>query len=384
MFTHMALPFNYSFAQNPYVRATGDGGTVNLTAVKQVGYFIGVDDPAPDGPQHPPNLTDPRVVEVMAHLDEAFQERPVWTRRSLLNHLGDNVKSWNELKKHLNYAAYQFKGGPWRDSVVPYGVDPRTDPKYRIYQTLMFKLALHKRSQKNQTWQSVRKGQDIGASNKKASQMQDSHIFDGESYHSDGKVWQVCDITDPMLKGLFDNASTRSECDANSGWYHGGLWIKVKGIMKTKLVAIQFDRRIAKEEFDALLAFGDQTPPRTTAANVHLPVPNLHLTKDELAILRGRDRAHNINTGYNARFGNISKASSNAGPSSATAFGNREDEADSNEGESASEAPDDNDEGDYDDIYNEGDYYDQDVDEKRGYEEDEPMDMGHVTYPELD
>src|SRR5688572_18328483 len=40
IFTHMGLPFNYFYSQNPYVRHTEDGDTINLTAVKQVGFFI--------------------------------------------------------------------------------------------------------------------------------------------------------------------------------------------------------------------------------------------------------------------------------------------------------------------------------------------------------
>ncbi|KAG4285224.1 hypothetical protein FPRO06_06484 [Fusarium proliferatum] len=287
MFTHMSLPFNYQYSQNPYVRATEDGGTVNTTAVKQVGYFIGAEDPAPAGPQLEPDMTDPRMVEIMAELEAAFDERPVWTRRSLLNHLGGKLKNWNELKKYLNYAAYQFKGGPWRDGVVPYGIDPRTDPKYRTYQTLMFKLPKQKRAQRGQTWKSLRKVQ-MGPLKEFLEELSESHVFDGDTFHTDGKVWQVCDITDPLLKDLLENAAIRPEWDPSSGWYHGGLWAKVKAIMKTKLVAIQFDRHLTREDFAMTLQAGDETPMRSNQATFHLPLPNLRLTDEELTQLRGR------------------------------------------------------------------------------------------------
>lgn len=301
MFTHMSLPFNYYYSQNPYVRATEDGGTFNTTAVKHVGHFIGAEDPAPEGPQLPPDMTDPRMVEIIAELEEAFDDRPVWTRRSLLNHLGGKLKNWNELKKYLNYTAYQFKGGPWRDGVVPYGVDPRTDPKYRIYQTLMFKLPKQKRAQKNQSWQSLRKEQ-MGPVKEFLQELSESHIFDGETYHTDGKVWQVCDITDPLLKELLDNAEVRPTWDPSSGWYHGGVWAKVKAVMKTKLVAIQFGRRLTREDFALTLQSGDQTPTRSSGATLHLPLPNLHLTDEELTLLRGRQPSkRNKHKGYSVR-----------------------------------------------------------------------------------
>ncbi|KAK7402737.1 tau 95 subunit of transcription factor TFIIIC [Neonectria punicea] len=307
IFTHMSLPFNYQYSQNPYVRATEDGGTFNTTAVKQVGYFIGAEDPAPEGPQIPPDLTDPRMVEIIAELEAAFEDRPVWTRRSLLNHLGGKLKNWNELKRYLNYTAYQFKGGPWRDGVVPYGIDPRTDPKYRIYQTLMFKLPKQKRAQNGQTWKSLRKTQ-IGPLKEFLEELSESHVFDGETYHTDGKVWQVCDITDPLLKELLDNAPERPTWDPSSGWFHGGLWAKVKAIMKTKLVAIQFDRRLTKEDFAMTLQAGDQTPIRTSSASLHLPLPNLRLTDEELTLLRGRQPTKkNKHKGYSVKVKGPSK-----------------------------------------------------------------------------
>ncbi|QPG97016.1 hypothetical protein C2857_005628 [Epichloe festucae Fl1] len=324
IFTHMSLPFNYFYSQNPYVRTTEDGDTFNLTAVKHVGHFIGAEDPAPSGPQIAPNMTDPRMLEVMSDLEEAFQFRPIWTRRSLMNHLQGKLQSWNELKKYLSYTAYQFKGGPWRDSVVPYGLDPRTDPKYRIYQTLMFKLKKHRRTIKDQPWQFVRRDQ-MGASHVTPDVAPDSHMFDGEAYSTDGKVWQVCDITDPLLKELLDHAAVRPECDVNSGWYHGGLWAKVKAIMKTKLVAIQFGRRLGKEDFSSTLEYGDMTPTRSTSTTFHLPLPELDLTNEELTLLRGREPPKKKSKGYNARLRDAAstpavEASEQSPPSTPTPF----------------------------------------------------------------
>ncbi|EXU97841.1 RNA polymerase III transcription factor (TF)IIIC subunit [Metarhizium robertsii] len=395
IFTHMSLPFNYFYSQNPYVRTTEDGDTINLTAVKQVGYFISAEDPAPDGPQVPPDMTDPRMIEVLAQLEDAFQHRPLWTRRSLLNHLRGKLQSWNELKKYLNYAAYQFKGGPWRDSVVPYGTDPRTDPKYRIYQTLMFKLKKHKRTIKHQPWQSLRKTQ-IGESQNTPSMEADSHIFDGKSYHTDGKVWQVCDITDSLLKELLDNAAVRPQCDVvNSGWYHGGLWAKVKAIMKTKLVAIRFGRHLTKEDFAQTLEFGDATPIRTVSNTFHLPLPNLHLTTEEHTVLHGRGPLKKKSTGYNVRFRDIGKSPSVAHEISPAPFIDSSvigtDRMESDDEDSGSERDDDDDEDEDDDgsdneEYPDTGYYnhmEQYGDHQYG-DGDAEMDMGRSAYPELD
>lgn len=313
IFTHMGLPFNYFYSQNPYVRHTQDGDTINLTAVKQVGFFISADDPTPQAPQIPPDMTDPRMVEAVAQLEQAFEDRPVWTRRALLNHLKGKLRSWNELKKYLNYVAYQFKGGPWRDGVVPYGSDPRTDPKYRVYQTVMFKMPVQARVEKGQTWHSLRKMR-LGPTKDYADEHSNSHIFDGETYHTDGKVWQICDITDPILKELIDNAAVRPALDQSSGWYHGGLWAKIKAIMKTKLVAIQFNRHLTRRDFAATLNAGDMTPTRDGNMTWKLPLPNLHLTREELTQLRGYEPARSKrNQSWSVRFRDPAKDAIDAG-----------------------------------------------------------------------
>lgn len=65
------------------------------------------------------------------------------------------------------------------------------------------------------------------------------HLFDGQSVRLDGKVWQMCDISDPLVKSMLDTAPLRDECDTLSdGWYPNGTWAKVKVIMKAKITSI--------------------------------------------------------------------------------------------------------------------------------------------------
>ena len=279
----MPLPFIYQYSQNPYVRTTEDGETINVTAVKVIGYFVGAEEPAPTGPQTQPNMNNPQVVRILAEIKKLFEERPIWTRRSLMNRLGSKISTWNELRRHLNYVAYQFKGGPWRDAVIPYGLDPRTSPDYRQYQTVMFKLQRLGDRRPGQSWHSARREEHRSQNEIKADSA-DSHLFDGQNYSGDAKLWQVCDITDPLLRKLLDDAKVRANWDIVSGWYHGGLWAKIKGIMKTKLVAIKFNRKLQDSDFTATLRVADASPVRNPANphGWHLPLPNLNLTQGEL------------------------------------------------------------------------------------------------------
>jgi general transcription factor 3C polypeptide 5 (transcription factor C subunit 1) len=349
-FAPQGMPNAYSYSQNPFVRNLGadglgeearpvtlsdsddstssDGESKFSEEFERVvntsmrgpapGYFIRYNEfPSPSRPRVPPDLSDPHVAAVMAELRRAMDERPVWTRRSMFNRLSSAVsslpKSGNIIKHCIQYAGYQFRGGPWRDSLVRYGVDPRSDPKYRIYQTLIFKL--HKRRVGNVggTWQSVRRKEvstlsgSFGRYWKDSVEAADSpaeegergetphrysrgHEFDGTSFTTDGKVWQVCDITDPLLTKLFRDAKPLPECDfEKSGWYHPVLWFVAKAIMKRKMLAIRFKRTLPDAAFEpALKIVRDAAAGDVAVENINVPLPDLGLTTEEREQIRGR------------------------------------------------------------------------------------------------
>lgn len=304
--TQVTVPYYYHYSQNPYVKAvaTGDGDIemVNTTSrVQSVGYFIGIRDPLPSAPTGRPNVKDPLFEHVVKAMQTCMEERPVWTRRSIINRIVDipydpahpekrfpRTLSQQIVKNAIQYAGYQFKGGPWRDALVKYGYDPRTDRNARQYQCLIFRLRRLEVGQMGTMWQEIRKN-DLAATKLTFDENADSHIFDGKKYHDDGKVWQVCDITDPILAKLLSEAPYRPECDIEgSGWYHRGLWAKARAIMKCKMRGIQFGRELKDSDFEAALASRDDTPDLETARNIAIPTPDLKLTEAEWELVRGK------------------------------------------------------------------------------------------------
>ncbi|KAL2162727.1 hypothetical protein VTH06DRAFT_6563 [Thermothelomyces fergusii] len=324
-FTPIALPFSYNYAQNPHTKeislgpsdAAGDlsedqeyGRVVNITSrAPAAGYFIAHDEyPVPSGPRREPDMSDPQVAAIITEMRQAMEERPIWTRRSMWNRLGARFaelpKNGGLVRHCLQYAGYQFKGGPWRDALVKYGLDPRSDPKYRIYQTLIFKLHKTRVGSVGRSWQALRR-KEIGVSNfGKAwkdlgagdDAMLNTHIFNGESFSTDGKVWQVCDITDPLLARLFAEAEVRPECDVEiSGFYHRALWSVAKAIMKCKMVAIRFNRTLADSDFGAALEAVKNVPHDGegggggggSGSSIGISLPDLQLTAAEYEQLRG-------------------------------------------------------------------------------------------------
>ena len=137
-----------------------------------------------------------------------LEERPIWTRRALRNRLSEadwNIIGSNAARYIYQYVGYLWASGPWRDAIVKFGIDPREDPKYRIYQTMMFIIEPAPRRPKES-------GSQSSVVNTTKPRSRESHLFDGKSITLDGKVWQVCDIIDPQLASIFSTCSLRDKC----------------------------------------------------------------------------------------------------------------------------------------------------------------------------
>src|SRR6187402_1845552 len=216
--TGHTLPFNWGWHQNPNIvedrhAATGERILVNRSKPTKVSlkYLSHDVESIPNGPSaEVPD--DPPLRQLVASLKEALEVRPVWTRRSLINHVSDSPVLYL-VRVALQYVSYQFKGGPFRDAIIKFGVDPRTDKKYRQYQTFFFKLYEEEEKVANMPWREVRTSFNISKRSGKPAHGQ-THIFNGKSLTLDGKVWQVCDITDPLLAKLIREAPYPDQFDS--------------------------------------------------------------------------------------------------------------------------------------------------------------------------
>lgn len=222
-------PYRYEFNQAAGVKfeqdSSGKVTTTNIQAPpRRVALAVEPDiDEVPQGP--PPNLK--RHHSFGTYLDEAvkalrqlLERRPLITRRVAMNFIpqySDTV-----FKEATQWVGYSFRAGPWRDSLVKYGVDPRKDPEYRKYQTLMFQV--DKRIEK------------AAGPDRPAPEGWQNHIFDGENLTRSGKTWQICDVTDPLLRSILDTTSIQEECDVHQfGWYYNGTLCKARAIMRDKI-----------------------------------------------------------------------------------------------------------------------------------------------------
>jgi general transcription factor 3C polypeptide 5 (transcription factor C subunit 1) len=233
------MPYRYEFNQASGVKfgqdASGNATTTNIQAPPRR-VVVAVEPDVAEVPQAPPaNLErhhqfGPYLDDAIKALGELLEERPLLTRRVAMNFIpqySDTV-----FKEATQWVGYSFRAGPWRDSLIKYGVDPRKDPKYRIYQTLMFQL-----DKRSEAAVASANNPDSSSGTGNPPEGWQNHLFDGKHVrHGGGKTWQICDVTDPLLKTLFETTAIQTECDVHQfGWFYNGTLCKARAIMRDKM-----------------------------------------------------------------------------------------------------------------------------------------------------
>ncbi|KAL4926126.1 transcription factor TFIIIC subunit TFC1 [Aspergillus undulatus] len=303
-FSHGDIPFNYFYRQNPTVKQTldkaGNPTTINTQqAAKVLTHLVPYDIPiVPSGPRAncPPleSITDPILRETIAIVKRLFGSRPAWSRRALRNQL-TTLEQRYALRHAIPYAGYIFRSGPWRDAIIAFGQDPRTDPSWRIYQTAMFRIlpgtsetardrhdrdrdatggrrhTLLPRPAETNTNRSF-STTDNPEGNVVSS---NSHLFTGHPpLPLDGRMWMFCDITDPLLLSILHPPSPplnflKEKCDiAVDGWIGNGTAAKLKSIMRHKILAMYEGRPVPRDsEYAPILAMPDHATPEQGLAD---------------------------------------------------------------------------------------------------------------------
>lgn len=83
-----------------------------------------------------------------------------------------------------------------------------------------------------------------------------SHIFDGETVTSETAAFQLCDITDAMLKEMIeadDEDSLREACNERDGWYTTHALERIKTVLRHKFFSLLLGHVATQEECEALL-----------------------------------------------------------------------------------------------------------------------------------
>ncbi|MCJ1439035.1 tau 95 subunit of transcription factor TFIIIC [Xylographa pallens] len=240
-FSQLSLPFNYTYRQNPTVKQTVDvTGKINTinTAInrrivaERVAFDIATVPNAHSQTLPPVATLDTDSQNLLTELEGYMNERPIWTRRALTNR--NNTHLWRSMSTTvIPYVGYMFRSGPWREAIVKYGVDPRNDPRYRVFQTMTFQFDTRGKQHNVKA---------VGSTEPRAKKSKtdgNSHIFNGVEMRTDGKVWQVCDIKDTLVQKILSTTHLRKRCHIKAdGWFHNGTWAKARTITKLKMAQV--------------------------------------------------------------------------------------------------------------------------------------------------
>lgn len=268
-FSKIKVPFSYNFTNNKGTLVKSEDGTMRLVNTKQPvkvnTTFVPWDAPAPVRPSPDliryveearknvqEQLSDNQIaasviknsasfqlVECIRLLELKFDEKPIWLRRHLYSIIPINWR--NSFRYALAYVSYSTRMGPWKQSYIKFGVDPKSSDIYALYQTERFRV--HTASKRND-YDDVDEDDD----NQGDDLVTDPLLVDKSSVRelpSDFKFngrniptissFQLCDIEDPQLMELISPENLVSELSERDGWYNPVSLCRLRLIMKYKL-----------------------------------------------------------------------------------------------------------------------------------------------------
>ncbi|CDO74112.1 hypothetical protein BN946_scf185043.g162 [Trametes cinnabarina] len=267
LFSRQGVPQNYNYKANPASvetivvdEETGKEKKRLINRMRWKGFgpiaISYADKGVPDKPsaavEEQRSQADKRILK---RLEELFEERPVWTRAAIFNQFTPmEVRDIINSKYLLPLVSYVFEDGPWRDTYVRLGYDPRQDPEARFYQRLYFRNINHPISRPSVV--SRRQEQRNESAQARFSGVDDrrSHIFDGVTVTSETAAFQLCDITDPMLKEMIeDEDAVRETCNERDGWYTTHALERIKTVLRHKFFSLLLGHVATREECERLL-----------------------------------------------------------------------------------------------------------------------------------
>ena len=178
----------------------------------------------PDTSLEQVQLTD-RQQEMLERLRRQLEVRPVWSRLALLNQFpASEARAILQSKEVFSLVAYTFADGPWRDTLVRFGYDPRREPSSRFLQRIHLRgktRAPVMRGVFKAEYGDVLPGSAVrvGPHSARAEAPSASHVFDGKKASYTRSTFQLCDITELSIAALVQGsgeASLRSAPDVRT------------------------------------------------------------------------------------------------------------------------------------------------------------------------
>ncbi|XP_058068050.1 uncharacterized protein LOC131217218 isoform X2 [Magnolia sinica] len=161
-------------------------------------------------------------------MSKLFDERPIWPRRSVHDHLLVNglKVTIDQLKRLFLRNAYYFATGPFGHFWIKKGYDPRKDPESRIYQRVDFRLPYQLRTsgemstvdELKHTWKDIC----------------EFRAFPSKSF----MCLQFFELADDYIQEEIRKPAEQTTCTHLTGWFSKNLFESLKLRVSMKFLSI--------------------------------------------------------------------------------------------------------------------------------------------------
>ncbi|KAL0949601.1 hypothetical protein HGRIS_009648 [Hohenbuehelia grisea] len=271
IFSRQAIPLNYGYKANPASvvstivdEETGEERKRMINRMRWKGYgpasIAYADEKVPDAPPSSvESLRNSADEKFLVRLQALFVDRPIWTRMSLMNQFTANeARDILNSKILLPLVCYVFQDGPWRDTLIRLKYDPRKDREARFYQRLYFRNANHPIERPSVATRRQERASKPADQGEKDGDRKTSHVFDGITLTKETAAFQLCDITDPMLKEMIEGTDDlRDVCEERDGWYSALAFEQIKTVLRHKFFSLLEGYQASDEDCWAILESGN-------------------------------------------------------------------------------------------------------------------------------
>nr|XP_043607063.1 general transcription factor 3C polypeptide 5-like isoform X2 [Erigeron canadensis] len=201
-----------------------------------------------------------------------FDERPVWVRQSLSEHLSSKgLRPGSSIfKRILSRAAYYFSKGPFQRFWIRKGYDPRKDPESRIYQRIDFRVP---RPLPNPT------GIVSGLEHK----WDDICAFRVFPYQGQTSL-QLFELADDYIQQEIRKPTTQTICTLTTGWFPPHIHEMFRLHIKMKFLSVHPSPEAASLVKKIISSFEKLKRTRTTVQE-HIVTQDKHrVNEDEVNI----------------------------------------------------------------------------------------------------
>ncbi|CAI4058828.1 hypothetical protein N7582_001211 [Saccharomyces uvarum] len=251
----VGFPLLYKYKANPFAKKKKNGVTeVKGTYIKNYQLFVhdlseksvipshaheqllNDFDVAKKTKVYPGTKSDSKfyqsLEECLQILSQLFAKRPIWVKRHLDGIVPKKVH--HTIKIALALISYRFTMGPWRNTYIKFGTDPRSSPEYAQYQTEYFKIE-RKLLSSPIVKKNVPKPPPLVFESDTPGDIDSRFKFDGEKVPWYLMLQIDLLIGEPNIAEVFGNVEYLDKANELTGWFKELDLVKMRRIVKYEL-----------------------------------------------------------------------------------------------------------------------------------------------------